>query len=273
MDPLARLRRVSSRQNSLVKELRRAFSRSELTGDGHAAIESVRLIEEAIRSGLRFKAVFVSESGKARAERLMPQLGAHVETLLLDDETFASAVATESPQGVAALVRLKEFTLPQLLAPAPALVMACAGIQDPGNLGTMIRSAEAFGATGLLLGEKTVSRLNPKVVRGAAGSLFRMPFLEAELLPTMERLREAGVRLLGTSPHKGATISESDLKVPVAVFIGNEGAGLPREVAQAMDGMVTIPHAGPAESLNAGVAASVILYEALRQRRSGESGS
>src|SRR5947209_97654 len=106
-----RLRPVTSAQNKQVKDLRKAFSKAELTEDGHAAIESVRIIEEAIRSGLKFRAVFFSESGKARADRLLPQLGSHVETLLLPNEIFSGAVDTETPQGVAALVKLKTYAL------------------------------------------------------------------------------------------------------------------------------------------------------------------
>lgn len=264
-----RLRRVSSRQNPLIKDLRRAFQQGEPTDDGHAAIESVHLIEEAIRSGLRFRAVFFSHSGQARAERLLPQLSAHVETLLLPDDVFQSAVATETPQGVAALVRLKQHELSDVLAAPEPLVVVCAGVQDPGNLGTIIRSAEAFEAGGiLLLGEGTVSPFNPKVVRASAGSIFRLPVIRLELRPALETLRERGLRLLATSSHKGTPVDEAALTGPVALFIGNEGAGLPREILRQIEETVVIPHSARVESLNAGVAASVILYEAARQRRS-----
>src|SRR3954449_4093496 len=132
----SRLRAVSSSQNQQVKELRKAFAKGELTDDGHAAIESVRILEEAIRSGLKFRSVFFSESGKARADRLLPQLGSHVETLFLPDEVFASAVDTETPQGVAALVRLKPHELEHLFRAPEPLVVVVSGVQDPGNLGT-----------------------------------------------------------------------------------------------------------------------------------------
>ncbi|HEV8525774.1 MAG TPA: RNA methyltransferase substrate-binding domain-containing protein, partial [Terriglobales bacterium] len=140
-----RLRPVASRQNALVKELRRAFSSGDRTADGHCAIESVRILEEAIRSGLRFRAVFFRQSSQDVANRLLPQLGAHVETLILPDDVFASAVATETPQGVAALVKVKEFDLDDALRAPEPLMLVASGIQDPGNLGTMLRSAEAFG--------------------------------------------------------------------------------------------------------------------------------
>src|SRR5436309_1240304 len=132
-----RLRRIEGRHNGRLKELRRAFSQAELTESGACAIEGVRIIEEAIRSGLRFEAVFFSESAENRAERLLPQIGAKVETLIVSDALFASAVASESPQGVAALVRLKRFSLDDILKNCGrGILIAVAGIQDPGNLGT-----------------------------------------------------------------------------------------------------------------------------------------
>ena len=262
-----RLRRVSSRQNAVVKELRRAFGRGELTEDGCCAIESVHLIEEAIRSGLRFRAVFFSEAGAARAARLLPQLGSHVEMLVLPDEVFAGAVATESPQGVAALVRPRESSLERMLAPAAPLVVVAAGLQDPGNLGTLVRSAEAFGASGVVLAEGTVSQFNPKAVRASAGSLFRMNTVRCPLAEACARMRERGLRLAATSSHKGVPLPEADLRGPLALLIGNEGAGLGRETMSGVDVVLSIPHAPQVESLNAGVAASVMLYEMARQRR------
>jgi TrmH family RNA methyltransferase len=263
----SRLRRVTSRQNALVKQLRQAFTRGERTENGLCAIEGVRLLDEAIRSGLRFQAVFFSESAEERANRLLPQIGAQVETLLLPDEVFASAVSTETPQGVAALVRLKHFDWDDLLRGPDPLVIAAAGIQDPGNLGTIVRSAEAFEAQGVLVGENTVSEFNPKAVRASAGSMFRVPVVRAELAAAAQRLRSSGVRLLATSSHKGTPVDEAQLTGAVAVFIGSEGAGVPRDVLREMDEVIAIPHSARVESLNAGVAAAVVLYEAARQRR------
>jgi TrmH family RNA methyltransferase len=261
-----RLRRVSSPQNTLVKELRRALSRAEMTPDGYMAIEGLRIIDEAIRSGLRFKAVFFSASAESRAERVLPQIGAHVETLLLPDNVFDGAVATETPQGVAALVKGRSGDLEAALQSKNPLIVALAGLQDPGNVGTIIRSAEAFGANAVLLGKGSVSALNPKVARAAAGSLFRMNLVPVELESTIAELRSHGIRLVGTSSHKGRPASEVDLTGSVALFLGNEGTGLSREIAANLDEHVLIPHSPRVESLNAGVAASILLYEAARQR-------
>jgi len=262
-----RLRRVEGRHNALVKELRSAFSRAELTEAGDCAIEGLRIVEEAIRSGLRFHAVFFRESGSNLVERLLPQIGANVETVLLPDKLFSSVVPSESPQGVAALVRYRQISLEDVFQRMEAgPLVAVAGLQDPGNLGTILRSAEAFGAAGVLLGEGTVSPFNPKVVRGSAGSIFRLPMVRVKLGEVLPQLCERGVRLIATSSHKGVTLPQANLVGPVAVLIGGEGAGVPRDLLAKVDEIVAIPHAAQVESLNAGVAASIVLYEIRRQR-------
>jgi TrmH family RNA methyltransferase len=262
----SRLRRIEGRHNALVKQLRGAFAQGELTSDGYCAIEGMRILEEAIRSGLKFKAVFFRASAENRAERLLPQLAANVETLLLPDKLFASAVPSETPQGVAALVRCKPFSLESVLAKSQAgPILAIAGVQDPGNLGTILRSAEAFGAGGVLLGEGTVSRFNSKVIRASAWSVFRLPVVQANLSGTLDQMREHGLRLIATSSHKGTPLDQATLTGPLAIFIGSEGAGLPRDLLEEMTEVVAIPHSPNVESLNAGVAASIVLYEAARQ--------
>jgi TrmH family RNA methyltransferase len=264
----ARLRHIEGRHNAQVKELRQAFARGELTSDGYCAIEGFRILDEAIRSGLRFRAVFFSESAAARAEKLLSQLGAQVETLLLPDKLFAGAVPSDAPQGVAALARWKEFSLEDVLAKSKAgPLLAIAGVQDPGNLGTILRSAEAFGAGGVLLGQGTVSPFNPKVVRASAGSVFRLPVVRVALSEALGQMKELGLRLVATVSHKGTPLDQANLAGPLAIFIGGEGAGLSRDLIKQMDEVVAIPQAPQVESLNAGVAASIVLYEVMRQRK------
>jgi TrmH family RNA methyltransferase len=263
----SRLRRIEGRHNALVKELRKAFAHGETTTDGYTAIEGIRILEEALRSGLRFQAVFFSNSGKSKAERLIPQIAAHVETLLLPDKLFASAVPSETPQGVAGLVRVKEFSLKDVVArKAIGPLIVIAGLQDPGNLGTILRSAEAFGTGGVILGEGSVRYLNSKVVRASAGSVFRLPIAACKLSEVIQALRQNKVRLLATSSHKGTLLRDANLSAPLAIFIGSEGAGVPRDLVSDMDEFIAIPHSPQVESLNAGVAASIVLYEAARQK-------
>ena len=267
-DPNLRLRRIEGRHNALVKQLRTAFARGELTLDGYCAIEGLRILEEAIRSGLRFRAVFFSELALARAQRLLPQIGAQVETLLLPDKLFSSAVPSETPQGVAALVRWKEFSLEDVLAKAQAgPILAIAGVQDPGNLGTILRSAEAFSAVGVVLGEGTVSPFHPKVVRASAGSVFRLPVVRASLSDALGRMKQSGLQLVATASHQGTPLDQAKFSGPLAIFVGSEGAGLPRNLIQAMDEVVAVPQAPQVDSLNVGVAASIVLYEVARRRK------
>jgi len=263
-----RLRRIEGRHNALVKELRQAFSRAELTSDGYCAIEGFRILEEAIRSGLRFRAVFFSESAVPRAEKLLSQLGAQVETLLLADKLFSSAVPSDAPQGVAALARWKELSREDVLAKSPAgPILVIAGVQDPGNLGTILRSAEAFGAGGVLLGEGTVSPYNPKVVRASAGSVFRVPLARTKLSESLGRMKDHGLRLVGTASHKGTPLDQAKMAGPLAIFVGSEGSGLPRDLIKEMNDVVAIPQVPEVESLNVGVAASIVLYEVMRQKQ------
>ena len=206
---LSRMRTVTSRQNNLVKDLRKAFAQSEPTPDGYIAIEGLRIIEEAIRSGLRFRALFLSVSGCAQGSRLVPQMADNVEILLLPDEVFSSSVATETPQGVAALVKLKSFDFKEILNdPSKEMtVLATAGIQDPGNLGTIIRSAEAFAVRAVLLGPKTVSHFNPKVVRASAEGFTETILGRRRYLPELQspnpRVRDMGRRMALNAPIQG----------------------------------------------------------------------
>lgn len=273
------MRPVSSRQNALVKKLREGFAEASIV-DGLCAIEGIRLIEEALRSRLKVHALFVRESARARAERLLDQLSKHAEALLLPNEVFDSAVVTEHPQGIAALIQAPAPDLESALAARPALAIIAAGVQDPGNLGTLIRSAEAFGATAAITVEGTVSQWNAKVVRAAAGSLFRLPVLKTQSEDLVSHLRSRDIVTFGLvaprgsqsehdagrSPQNPIVLYAADLTRSCALFIGNEGAGLPRALLSSIDQFVAIPQTR-VESLNAGVAASIALYEAQRQRR------
>ncbi len=262
-----RLRRIESRHNARVKELRGLFRDSVPNQHGEIAIEGVHLLEEAIRSGLRLSTVFFSESARDRIHKLLPQLSSHTETLLLPDDVFAGAVPSDSPQGVAALVRIKSFTVEDILAIQPALLLITVGLQDPGNLGTIARSAEAFGATGLLLGEKTVSPWNWKAVRASAGSLFRLPVGKVLLAEALLEVKAHETRVVATSSHKGTPVWDANLVGPTAIIVGGEGAGIPKDILAQADEVVTIPQSSKVESLNAGIAASILMYEAARQRR------
>ena len=260
------IRIVQSKQNSRLKDLRRALAKP-VRDDGLAGIEGPNLLEEALRAGLRIATVFLAQGSEHLLDGLA--LPAETEVLLLPRELLDSALATETPQPVAALVEPPAWSWSEVLGSkekAVPLIVVLAGLQDPGNLGTILRSAEAFGATGVLSLPGTVSEWNPKAVRASAGSVFRLPLLAVSAVDCFARLRKAGVKIWTTAVHEAEAADCIDLCGPVAFVIGNEGNGVPQELAAKADGAVTIPCPGPVESLNAAAATSVLLYEAARQR-------
>jgi TrmH family RNA methyltransferase len=265
------VRIVQSKQNARLKELRRALASPPRQSSGGpcglAGIEGPNLIAEALGSGLRIDCVFVAQGAEQLLETLA--LAAQTEVLLLPRELLDSALTTESPQPIAALVEPPDWQWEDLLrsgSHAPPLLVVAAGLQDPGNLGAILRSAEAFGADGVVSLPGTVSAWNPKAVRASAGSVFRVPLLAVGAEECLVRLGQAGVRIFSTAVRGAEPAHRIDMTSPVALLIGNEGSGVPEELAARADGAVTIPCPGPVESLNAAVAAGVLLYEASRQR-------
>ncbi len=266
------VRIVQSKHNPHLKELRKAFAGPGRGSHGLAAIDGPILIGEALRAGLRVPCVFAAQG----SEKLLEGLNLPPETsvLLMPRPLLDSALPTQAPQPVAALVEPPDWTWTHLLdrhRKVIPLLVVLAGLQDPGNVGTILRSAEAFGADGVLALPGTVSAWNPKAVRASAGSVFRMPLISMSAGDCLTRLREAEVKIWTTTVHEAQPPDLVDLTAPVAIIFGNEGNGVPDEVASMADGAITIPCPGEVESLNAAVAASVLLYEAARQRsiRSG----
>src|SRR5215469_1830055 len=267
------IRIIESKQNARLKELRRALAEPGRKANGLAGVEGPNLLEEALRAGLRIRTVFAGERLQHWVEAT--RLPHETEVLVMPSEILASVLSTETPQPVAALVEPPDWTWAHLLGDrkdASAMIVMLAGLQDPGNLGTILRSAEAFGATGVVCLPGTVNAWNPKAVRASAGSIFRVPLLYAGERVAMTMLREAGVRILTTTAQGAQPADLADLAQPVALMIGNEGNGVAPDLAMKADGAVTIPCPGPVESLNAAVAASVMLYEAARQRAAKSGG-
>lgn len=269
---------VTSRANSRVKQLRAAFRGSARLSGGLVAIEGETLLQEALRSGLPIKTVFLSE-------RLDPPawLPRGIELLYLTDEVFASVVDTQHPQGIAALLLPPTWELEAALTSRRShtpLLLIAAALQDPGNLGTLIRSAEAFGATAVLTTLGTVSEWNPKALRASAGSVFRVPVVQVTSAQLIA-LKSQGMRLFAavapnshstseTAPNSPIHVATANLTGPCALMIGNEGAGLSADLLALADERVTIPTPGHVESLNAAVAGSLLLYEASRQRAASQ---
>ena len=263
-----RPRLIESRQNPRVKELRAALARSGRTPSGLIAIEGEHLVTEAMRSHLRFASVFLREGYEPRGEFV--ELPQDAEHLLLPADLFASAVSTEQPQGIAALVHPPAFSSATLFSgPAPlipTLILVLAGLQDPGNVGTLMRSAEAFAASSVLLLPGTASPWNPKALRASAGSAFRVPAINASEAEALELLAQHKVPAIAAVAREGTPVGEAPLAGPCALLIGSEGAGLSETLLTVAAHRITIPMPGNVESLNAAIAGSLLLYETSRHR-------
>lgn len=255
-------RRIESRQNPRLKELRAALAHGGRTPSGLLAIEGEHLLEEAARSALRVTTLFLREGTP------LPSTVSADEVLLLPAAVFASLSATETPQGIAALVETPTHDSAAIFASRTPLVLLLAGLQDPGNVGTLLRSAEAFAASGALLLPGTASPWNPKALRASAGSAFRMPLLFATEDEAIALLRRHQVTTFAAVAQGGIAPSAAALDGPTALLIGNEGAGLPPSLVAAADQRITLPMPGAVESLNAAIAGSLLLYECARQRTS-----
>ena len=279
---------ITSRENKWLKEFRLSLRGGVATASGAAGVEGVRLVEEALTSACRVEAVLFSESGERFRERLAPLVGradTGFAVLRTTDRLFEGIADTEHPQGVAALVVPKKVEMADVLSTpegvcAPLLVVL-AGVQDPGNVGTILRTAAAFGATGVVTtatGQSgTASPFAPKAMRASAGAALHLPILTGMALGVLlTQLKLNGIRTVASCVHDEGSSAMAPWEVewcePVALLVGNEGAGLPEDVVHGADGRIHIPMATRVESLNAGAAAAVVLYEAYKQRQS-EAGS
>ncbi len=259
---------ITSRENRWVKTFRAALQGAEALPDGLAALEGPRLVAEALRSGLEMPAILYSDCGERHFDPLAAALAPDTRRLRVSDRLFAALAGTESPQGIAALVRPRPVSFDDLLTcTGEPLLLVLVGVQDPGNVGTAIRAAEAFAASGVITTGGAAHPWAPKALRASAGSVLRLPVLHG-VAPAivLAQLRVSGVKSYAASTRGSLHPSTVDLKSSAAFLIGNEGAGLPPDVEHSAGASIRIPVAEPVESLNAAMAATVLLYEAARQR-------
>ena len=260
----ARLDTITSPGNPWLKTLRRAAARGSTTPEGFALAESPHLLQEALRSGIEIDRVFASERAAADAAAALPP---HLRVPLhpVADRLFEEVSTTASSQGVLALVKLPAWEPPAVFG---GLVVALDRVQDPGNAGMIVRSAEAFGASGVVFLKGSAAPTNPKALRAAAGSAFRLPLLQRVAADAFLTLAEgAGKTVLCTGARAEIALADADLSTDCVVVVGSEGRGVGAAVA-ARATAVGIP-VQTVDSLNASVAASIVLYEFARRRLAG----
>ena len=258
---------ITSTKNDQVKAVielkKKARARNE---QGLFVVEGVRMAAELPKD--QVKSVYVSETfakDPANAAFLAEYPGYE----LVSDQVFAAMSDTQTPQGVLALVRQFSYGMDEILkSDRPAHLMVLENLQDPGNLGTMVRTGEGAGITGVIMNQTTVDLFNPKTIRSTMGSIYRVPFFVTKDLPeTISSLKEQQVNVYAAHLKGMLSYDEPDYKKKTAFLIGNEGNGLSDEIADLADTYIKIPMQGQVESLNAAISASLLMYETGRQRR------
>jgi len=246
-------------------------------------VEGVELLRTALRAGVPVESVYVAPEGMADSDAqaaAQQAVAAGARLFPLGPGVLERVADTVTPQPVLAVLPAIEQGQDALIEPAepaePArpgsgsLLIVLVDVRDPGNAGTVLRTADASGARGVVFSGDSVDPYNPKTVRASAGSLFHVPFwVQGDAPALAAQLADAGYRTLGAAVREGEDYAALDWSVPTAVFFGNESAGLDAATTAAVGGSVVVPMEGKAESLNVGVACAVICFEALRQRRAG----
>jgi TrmH family RNA methyltransferase len=233
-------------------------------------VEGVKVLGEALRAGAGIEAVYLDPSGAGPAELDLTArcLAAGIRVFDLEPDVLGRVTGTVTPQPLLAVVAAVDVSLEQVAAAAPDLVVICHDVRDPGNAGTVLRSADAAGVGAVICCGGTVDLFNPKTVRASAGALFHVPIVNGgDVVEVLDAVGTWGLRRVGTVARAGEDYVDVDLTVPTALVLGNEARGLDPDVLGRLDRVLTIPMSGQAESLNVGMAAAVICFEAARQRR------
>jgi RNA methyltransferase, TrmH family len=261
---------ITSRQNAIVQRCR-DLARHRPSASDELLLDGVHLVAEALDAGVAVTTALVgsrlvgTDQGAAMCRRL-ERAGAAVYRT--SDAAMEAASPVRSSTGIVAIGRLAARPARSIWGPPPALTVCVAMVQDPGNVGAILRAAEAAGATGAIVTEGSADALGWKALRGSMGSALRLPITTGVTVDAAcGEARRLGVRVVATMPAGGQNLYDADFRGPVLVLVGGEGAGLPEDAVRAADARVRIPMHAPVESLNAAVAAGVILFEAHRQRR------
>lgn len=261
------VRKVSSKENKFIKMARQLNQKKVRDKTGLFLLEGIRSLEDIGRSNYEIEAILINSSFKEKdaSEDLLSKFKT-VPILEVEDKVFKEISLTETTQGVLLIVHKKQFILESVLDNEPKIIVIADGIQDPGNLGTILRTSAAAGTSALLVTRGCVDVYNPKVVRASMGGIFFLPVINVDNLESLITLLNIkGYKLVVADLEGKQMYYDAELKEPVALIIGNENNGPSELFKEKSDLVVKIPMLGKVESLNAGVAAGVLIYETIRQ--------
>lgn len=255
---------IESTSNKQVKNLIQLMKKAKARREERVfVVEGIRMFREVPKE--RLVQTYVSESFLSKAEN--KEMLEQVSYEIMTDKIFASVSDTQTPQGILCIVKQKEYSLEDMLQKEHPHLMILENLQDPGNLGTIFRTAEGAGVDGIIMSSDTVDIYNPKTVRSTMGSLYRMPFAyEKDLSEALQKIKKKGVAVYAAHLKGKQAYHREDYTKGCAFLIGNEGNGLTEELADQADIYIRIPMEGQLESLNASVAAAILMYEVKRQR-------
>lgn len=259
---------LTSAQNPKIKELVRLKERRERDATGLFLIEGYREIERAGKGGVQFEALFVCKELFLGTNE--PCLIEEVDALTfsLPSHLFEKISYRDRPDGLIAVAHQMQRKLSDLPTEKSPLYIVAEAIEKPGNLGTMLRSADGVGATGVIVCDRCTDIYNPNVIRASVGTLFTLPVVEASGVETLKWLKNQGISIVAATPSARIEYTAADLKGPIAIAVGTEQLGLSEMWMRAADIQVKIPMCGVADSLNVAMATTLLVYEALRQRYS-----
>lgn len=254
---------ITSAANEQIKRVKKLIKSSkERREEGLYVVEGIRMVHEIPSQDV--DSIYVAESAMAKFQTVLAQFRA-VEPIAVKDHVFDSMSDTNTPQGIMALVRMQNYKLQDVLGEIP-FVLIVEHLQDPGNMGTIIRTAEGAGATGVIISSDSVDIYNPKVIRSTMGSVFRVPiYVSNDLKKDIDRIRGKDITVYAAHLN-GRQFYDNDYTKGSAFLIGNEGNGLSDEISAKANSLLKIPMMGSVESLNAATSTAVICYEVLRQR-------
>lgn len=252
---------IESKENSLFKSVKKLKERKNRTKEKKYIIEGFRLVEEGFKAKAEIEYVFIEEGYENKTEELLGKYIDNVKVYVIKKSLFLQIASTENSQGVVAVVRMKSSN--DIVN--GNFYLLCDKVQDPGNLGTIIRTGHAAGVSGIILTKGTVDIYNDKTIRSTMGSIFYTPIIYDNELSFLTKLKSEGFNLVTTSLDESKDFFKEDLRGKIILAVGNEGNGISDEIFALADKKVKIPMPGGAESLNVAVASSIILFEKVRQ--------
>lgn len=264
------MKKINSPSNPIIKVVKGLYKKKERWKKRLFLIEGVKIVEECIKWNIEPEYIFFSNDlfKTTGGERLFNEIKKYDDKLInLPSRLLKDISDTENPQGILAVLNFNNIDFEVILEKKDKFIIILDEIQDPGNMGTIIRTADAFGASGVVLTPNCVDIYNPKVVRSTMGSLFHIPIAQVEdKIQLIEELKNKHVKIYATSLESANYVYDIDFRRDFALVIGNESKGISQQILDLADNIVKIPIMGNAESLNAAIASSIIMYETVRQR-------